>query len=105
MSNPFDSMKLKSWPDFILAISGITFLLSFTAMVAEKELPGGTLGWVSLMGAIFSFGIAGKIAFKRVFNRDSNKWEDGWRNNHLSNLFILISVGLGYLAYHVFSGI
>jgi len=102
MGSPFEGMKLEHWPDFVLAISGILLIASFGAMVAGANLPGGTLGWVSLMAAIFCFGVAGKIAFQRVFNRATKKWHDGWRNNLLSNIFILVFIALGYFSYHVF---
>lgn len=94
MSNPFSNIELKHWPDFVLAISGISFVMVLAALISSTNLPGGTLGWVTLMAGVVCFGIAGKHAHYRRHDKDIHKWISAWRMSVLSNILVVIAFGL-----------
>ena len=103
MKNPFSNIELKTWPDFLLAISGISFVMTLGAMISGIYLPGGTLGWVALMAGVVLFGIAGKQAHYRRHDKKLNKWISAWRFNALSNIFVFASLALILGAIYVFA--
>ncbi|WP_115718825.1 hypothetical protein [Gallaecimonas mangrovi] len=103
MSNPFKNIELKYWPDFVLAISGISFVMVLGALIAGVTLPGGTLGWVLLFFGVIAFGVAGKHAHYRRHDKEIHKWVSAWRASFLSNILVLVSLGLIGGAVYVFA--
>lgn len=102
MSNPFDNIQLKHWPDFLLALSGVSFTMAFWALIGGIVLPGGTLGWVFALAGVVSFGIAGKIAHYQRHDKAIYKWVSAWRNNWLSNMFLIVTMLLLVSSVYVF---
>lgn len=103
MSDPFKNIELKYWPDFLLAVSGTFSVMVLGALIAGIVLPGGTLGWVLMFLGVVAFGIAGKNAHYRRHDKKIHKWVSAWRPNFLSNIFILVSLGLIAGSVYVFA--
>ncbi|PML81993.1 hypothetical protein [Enterovibrio norvegicus] len=91
MLNPFEKFELKQLPDLVLVIFGISFLAILGAIIGSVVLPGGTLGWLLVIASFLSFSIAWKNAHYRKHDKEIYKWVNAWRNNALSNIFLLIA--------------
>ncbi|WP_440997545.1 hypothetical protein [Arhodomonas sp. SL1] len=93
MENPFKNIELKFWPDFLLAISGLAFVVSVAAMYSGATLARSLS--VGFFGLVL-FGIGGKISHHRFrdpnIRENSNAWFSGWRHSMLANLFAAIGV-------------
>lgn len=95
MENPLKSIELKTWPDFLLAVSGMAVMISLTALFAGSD---HALIATILFAGIFLFGIGGKISYYRY--RDSsvkgnmNAWFSGWRHSILSDSLAFIGIAL-----------
>jgi hypothetical protein len=49
MDNPLKNIQLKNWPDYWLAITGISFALVLGGLISGQHLPGMTVYWVMLL--------------------------------------------------------
>lgn len=72
------------------------------ALISDVALPGGTLGWVFLFFGVITFGVAGKHAHYRRYDKEIHKWVSAWRANFLSYIFLLVTLGLFGGAVYVF---
>ncbi len=97
MENPFKNIQLKNWPDFLLAISGVSFVLVLGALVADQKLPGGTVAWAMLFGGLVIFGIGAQKAHYKTHIKNikgnANVWVSKWRHSLLADAF----AGVGLL--------
>lgn len=108
MNNPFSGIELKTWPDFLLAISGTLLVASVVAMFSGNDL---ALRLSVGFGGFVLSGIGGKIAHYKF--RDSsvkgnaNAWFSGWRHSFLADIFAVTGVALilfsGLLIYVYFA--
>lgn len=94
MENPFRNIQLKDWPDFLLAITGFSFVISLIALFGGSAFAGL---FVLAFGGLVLFGIGGKVAHYRfrdaTIKGNSNAWFPGWRHSLLADCF----AGLGML--------
>jgi len=99
VGNPFNNTQLKEWPDFLLAFSGVSFVVSLMAMFSGSSIG---LPCALIFGGLVLFGVGGKVAHYRF--RDSgikgngNAWFSGWRHSLLADSFAGIGVVLVLLA-------
>lgn len=99
MESPFKSIKLKYWPDFLLAISGSAFVVSLVAMYSgiafAQKLSVGFFGFVL-------FGIGGRIAHYQFrgpsIRGNNNAWFSGWRHSPLADFFAIAGIVLVAMA-------
>lgn len=94
MENPFKNIQLKDWPDFLLAITGVSFVTSLIALFGDSSFASL---FVLTFGGLALLGIGGKIAHYRfrdpTIKGNSNAWFPGWRHSLLADCF----AGLGIL--------
>lgn len=99
MENPFKNIQLKDWPDFLLAISGVTFVVSLIALFGGSSFAGLL---VLTFGGLVLFGIGGKIAHYRfrdaTIQGNSNAWFSGWRHSLLADCFAALGILLVVIA-------
>lgn len=99
MNNPFRNIQLKDWPDFLLAISGVSFVLSLVALFGGLSIAAMI---VPVFGGLVLFGIGGKIAHYRYRDAsiigNSNAWFAGWRHSFLADIFAGLGVFLILIA-------
>ena len=62
LENPFRNIQLKDWPDFLLAVSGVSFVVSLIAFFGGSS---SAVPFVLVFGGLVLFGIGGKIAHYR----------------------------------------
>lgn len=95
MSNPFSGIELKTWPDFLLAISGALLVAATVAMFAGNEL---ALRLSAGFGGLVLFGIGGKVAHYKfrdpTIKGNGNAWFSGWRHSLLADIFAASGVVL-----------
>ncbi|AUD78734.1 hypothetical protein CW740_05505 [Kangiella profundi] len=100
VDNPLKSLELKTWPDVMLAISSVPFLISFGAMFVDST-KAFAVPITILIAGILCFGIGAKLAYYRY--RDSNiegninAWFAGWRHSFLADFFAFIGFLLIFL--------
>ena len=99
MDNPFKNIQLKDWPDFLLAISGLSFVVSLIALFGGSSFADEFL---LVFGGLVLFGIGGKVAHYRfrdaAIKGNSNAWFPGWRHSVLADSFAAFGVLLIVLA-------
>jgi len=59
MLNPLKYIELKSWPDYMLAVSAVCLVMAAGALLSGASI---ALSLSFLFGGIFVFATAGKIA-------------------------------------------
>ncbi|MDR4516628.1 MAG: hypothetical protein MRK00_04485 [Nitrosomonas sp.] len=108
MVNPFKNIQLKYWPDYLLAITGVSFLVLLVGMISGRQIPGGIVYWVILFGGLVSFGIGAQIAHYRAHLKEIegniNIWVSKWRHTILADSFAVIGVILVLYALGHFLG-
>jgi hypothetical protein len=108
MSNPFQNIQLKNWPDYWLAVNGISFVLILGALVAGQELLGRTVTWVILFGGFLFFGIGAKKSHYKAHVKgvqgNMNVWVSKWRHSFLADAFAIIGIVLVTYSIVSFSG-
>lgn len=108
MVNPFKSIQVKVWPDFLLAISGSSFTILLIALATNKDLPGSTLGWMVMFGGLVIFGFGAKKSHYKAHIKGikgvKGIWVSKWNHSFLSDLFALIGVFLIIFSIAIFSG-
>ena len=67
VENPFRSIRLRYWPDYLLVFAGALFMIVFVAFVAGASIPGGGPSWLAILGGAVLFGIAGEKAHYRYY--------------------------------------
>lgn len=86
VENPFKNIQLKDWPDFLLAISGVSFIVSLIALFGGSSFAAAL---VLVFGGFVLFGIGGKAAHYRFrdssIKGNSNAWFSGWRHSLLAD--------------------
>jgi hypothetical protein len=95
MDNPLKNIELETWPDFLLAIAGLAFIISLTSLLSGSAVAAPT---TLIFSGIFSFGVGGKISYYRFrdsnIKRNKNAWFSGWRHSLLADSFAVIGVVL-----------
>lgn len=103
MDNPLKSLELKTWPDVMLAISSVPFLIAFSAIFAEST-KALAIPIAILLAGVICFGVAGKVAYYRYRNSsirgNVNAWFSGWRHSLLADSLAL--VGFLLIVFGVF---
>ena len=106
VDNPLKSLELKTWPDILLAVCSIPFLLSFGAMFADST-KNFAIPITLLVSGIMCFGLGGKLAHYRY--RDSsvkgnmNAWFSGWKHSLMADGLAALGLALiGLGIYKVF---
>lgn len=103
MQNPLANIKLQSWPDFVLAISGTAFLVSLPFVLGTCR----AIALAVLFCGGFIFGLGGKIAHYRY--RDSsvpgnaNAWFPGWRHSLLADSLAMIGLVITFIGAYLFA--
>ena len=93
MLKPFQTFQLIHLSNIVLVISGTSLLLAFGALILSITLPGGTLGWVSLIGAFFCLNLAWSNEHHRSHDKKIYEHEEAWRNDYSTNLYIILAIG------------
>jgi len=108
MENPFKNIQLKNWPDYWLAVTGISFVILLGGLVAGQQLLGGTVNWVMFFGGLILFGIgAQKAHYKAHINGiegNMNVWVSKWRHSLLADVFAVAGLLLVLFAIAKFIG-
>ena len=108
MTNPFKNIPLKDWPDYWLAVTGISFIIILSGLAAGKEFPGGTVAWIILFGGLLLFGIGAKKSYYKAHIKgvevNINVWVSKWRHGFLSNTFAVIGVCMVLFSLSIFLG-
>ena len=103
LDNPLRNIQLKEWPDFVMAISGVSLVSSVVGM-----LSGVKLGYpcTLMFGGAFLFGLGGRIAHFKYRDAsvkgNSNAWFSGWRHTTLADSFALLGVSMVLFAIYTF---
>lgn len=95
VDSPLKSIELKTWPDILLAICAVPFIIAFSAMFVDSTKTFAVSVTI-LVDGLLSFGLGGKIAYYRF--RDSeiggnmNAWFSGWRHSILADTLAILGV-------------
>lgn len=97
VKNPLEKLELKTWPDVLLAILAIPFLIAFGAIFLETTRSFATPITLIIAGIIF-WGLAGKISYYRFHDKsikgNMNAWFSGWRHSFLGDSIAVIGIAL-----------
>lgn len=97
MKNPLEKLELKTWPDILLAMVALPFVISFGAMfpISTRSF---AVPITLIVAGIVLFGIAGKLSYHRYHDKstagNSNTWVAGWRHSFLGNSIATIGISL-----------
>ncbi|MBE9516435.1 MAG: hypothetical protein IME93_05605 [Proteobacteria bacterium] len=99
--NPFKNIRIKYWPDYLLAVVGTCTIAAVIAYLADSNR---ALPLMEIFGGLTLFGIGGEIAHyvysKKGYGGMVSQHFSGWRHTLLADLFAVI--GLVITCYGVY---
>jgi hypothetical protein len=104
VTNPFKNIRVKYWPDYLLAVTGTCFIITVLTYLTgiDRAFP-----LMVIFGGLILFGIGGEIAHYRYsikgYGGMVSQQFSGWRHTFLANSFALLGILLTfYGGYKIF---